>query len=102
MNIDSYFPAVAGSRVRDEKEMTKHSTRKEVMKLMGDFTTVGMTVGFSIFIGVWIGHFLDNKVFDGRTSPWLTLLFLGFGIVAAFKNLYRMVKRREIDDTDLK
>ena len=64
------------------------------MKLLADFSTIGMTVAFSIFIGVGIGYFLDHKVFKGRTSPWLTLIFLGFGVAAAFKNLFNMTKRK--------
>ena len=72
------------------------SFRKELMKLLSDFGTIGMTVAFSVFIGVAIGYWLDNKVFSGRTKPWLTLLFLGFGIAAAFKNLYRMTRRRDL------
>jgi len=73
-----------------------NNNRKEIMRLLGDFSTIGMTVAFSIFIGVGIGYWLDHKVFDGRTSPWLTLLFLGFGVAAAFKNLYQMSKRRDL------
>ena len=70
------------------------NNRKEIMKLLADFSTIGMTVAFSIFIGVGIGYFLDHKVFKGRTSPWLTLIFLGFGVAAAFKNLFNMTKRK--------
>ncbi len=70
--------------------------RKEIMKLLADFSTIGMTVAFSIFIGVGIGYYLDHKVFKGRTSPWLTLIFLGFGIAAAFLNLFRMAKRKDL------
>lgn len=73
--------------------MSDSGNRKEYVKLLADFSTIGMTVAFSVFIGVWIGHTLDHKVFDGRTAPWLTLLFLGFGIIAAFKNLYEFVIR---------
>ncbi len=72
------------------------SFRKEVLKLLSDFGTVGMTVSFSIFIGVGIGYWLDHKVFKGRTEPWLTLIFLGLGIAAAFKNLYRMTRRKDL------
>jgi ATP synthase protein I len=64
------------------------------MRLMADFSTIGMTMVFSIFIGVGIGYLLDHKVFGGRTAPWLTLLFLAFGVAAAFKNLYMMTKRK--------
>ena len=70
--------------------------RREIIKLLADFSTIGMTVAFSIFIGVGIGYYLDHKVFDGRTSPWLTLIFLGLGVAAAFKNLYRMATRKDL------
>ncbi len=70
--------------------------RKEVVKLLAEFSTIGMSVAFSIFIGVGIGYFLDHKVFAGRTSPWLTLIFLGFGVAAAFKNLYLMSRRKDL------
>jgi len=72
------------------------NNRKEIMRLLGDFSTIGMTVAFSIFIGVGIGYWLDHKVFGGRTSPWLTLLFLGFGVASAFKNLYTMSRRKDL------
>ena len=70
--------------------------RKEIMKMLADFGTVGMTVAFSIFIGVGIGYLLDHKVFGGRTAPWLTLIFLGLGVAAAFKNLYMITKRKDL------
>lgn len=69
--------------------------RKEMLKLLSDFSTVGMTVAFSIFIGVAIGYWLDHKVFNGSTKPWFTLIFLGLGVAAAFRNLYRLVKRKD-------
>ncbi|MEW6595408.1 MAG: AtpZ/AtpI family protein [Thermodesulfobacteriota bacterium] len=72
------------------------NNRKEMMRLLAEFSTIGMAVAFSIFIGVGIGYLLDHKVFGGRTSPWLTLIFLGFGIAAAFKNLYTMARRKDL------
>ena len=70
--------------------------RKDTLRLLAQFSTVGMSVAFSIFIGVGIGYYLDHKVFDGRTSPWLTLIFLGLGVAAAFKNLYDMASRKDL------
>ena len=70
--------------------------RRETIKLLADFSTIGMTVAFSIFIGVGLGYLIDHKVFGGRTSPWFTLVFLGFGVVAAFLNLYRMARRKDL------
>ena len=71
-------------------------SRKEFMKLLGDFSTIGISLAASIFIGVGIGYFLDHKVFNGKTAPWLTLLFLGFGIAAGFRNLYMLTKRKDL------
>ena len=68
-------------------------TRKELFRQIGLYSHVGTTFVLSIFIGLGIGWVLDNKVFDGRTAPWLTFVFLGFGIVAAFKNLWQLTKR---------
>jgi len=70
--------------------------RKETIKLLADFSTIGMTVAFSIFIGLGFGYFLDHKVFRDKTSPWFTLVFLGFGVFAAFLNLYRMARRKDL------
>ena len=72
------------------------SNRKDTMRLLAQFSTIGMTMAFSIFIGVGIGYYLDHKVFGDRTSPWLTLIFLGFGVAAAFKNLYDMANRKDL------
>jgi ATP synthase protein I len=77
--------------------MSKSSgNRKEIMRLLADFSTIGMTMAFSIFIGIGIGYFLDHKVFKDRTSPWFTLIFLGFGVLAAFKNLFKMARRKDL------
>ncbi|OQY06696.1 MAG: F0F1 ATP synthase subunit [Desulfobacteraceae bacterium 4572_123] len=55
------------------------------------FSSLGLQVALSIFIGLAIGLYLDRRVFD--TSPWLTLIFLGFGIAAAFKNIGLAIKK---------
>lgn len=71
-------------------------SRKEMMKMLADFSTIGMTVAFSIFIGGGFGYFLDHQVFGGTTTPWFSLVFLGFGVAAAFLNLYRMTRRKDL------
>ena len=69
---------------------------KDMMKLLTDFGTIGLTMAGCVFIGLGIGYYLDHKVFGGRTSPWLTFIFLGFGIVAGFKNIYQMAIRKDL------
>ncbi|MCI5129266.1 MAG: AtpZ/AtpI family protein [Candidatus Electrothrix sp. AUS3] len=53
----------------------------------------GMTFSASIFIGFGMGWWLDNKLFAGKTAPWFSFIFLGFGIVAGFKHLWDMNKK---------
>lgn len=72
------------------------NNRKDAMRMLAEFSTIGMAVAFSVFTGVGIGYLLDHKVFAGRTAPWLTLIFLGFGVAAAFKNLYVMARRKDL------
>jgi hypothetical protein len=40
-----------------------------------------------------MGWALDNKVFNGKTAPYLTFIFLGFGILAGFKNLWELTRK---------
>ncbi len=70
--------------------------KKEMLRLLTDFSTIGFTLSGCVFIGLGFGYYLDNKVFDGRTSPWLTFIFLGLGIIAGFKNLYHMAQRKDL------
>ena len=66
--------------------------RREMFRQLAKYSHVGMSFVFSIIIGFFIGWYLDNKVFDGRTAPYLTFIFLAFGIAAGFKNLWELTK----------
>jgi len=76
--------------------MTDTGKRKQYMKLLADFSTIGLTLASSIFVGFGIGYFLDQKVFKGKTAPWLMFIFLGLGIVAGFRNLYQLAIRKDL------
>jgi len=67
--------------------------RKEMFRQLATYSHVGMTFVFSILIGFGIGWMLDNKVFSGKTAPYLTFIFLAFGILAGFKNLWDLAKK---------
>jgi F0F1-type ATP synthase assembly protein I len=64
-------------------------TRK-MLRTLGYVSTVGLAMAISIGLGALIGHYLDVKF---KTEPWLFFIFLGFGIAAAFRNLYIMYKK---------
>ncbi|MFO8089075.1 MAG: AtpZ/AtpI family protein [Desulfatiglandaceae bacterium] len=63
---------------------------KQTIKTLGHFSTIGLAMAFSISLGALLGNYLDGKF---GTKPWLTMVFLGFGIAAAFRNLYLLYKR---------
>lgn len=48
------------------------------------------------FIGLAMGYYLDKWL---GTSPWMTLIFLGIGIISGFRNIFiltaRELKRQE-------
>ena len=46
----------------------------------------------SILVGFGIGHLLDKWL---KTDPWLTLVFILYGIVAGFVNLFSQVRPHE-------
>lgn len=76
--------------------MGNPGNRREMMKMLADFSTIGLNLASSIFVGFGLGYLLDHKLFQGRTSPWFMLLFLALGIVAGFRNLYALTKRKDL------
>ena len=46
----------------------------------------------SIVVGVGIGYGLDKWL---GTAPWLTLLFLGFGIAAGVREMLSVLKKMD-------
>jgi ATP synthase protein I len=48
-------------------------------------------VALSIVIGLAIGVYLDYKVFG--TTPWLTLIGLGLGIAAGYRNIGLAIRK---------
>ena len=55
----------------------------------------------SSFIGLFIGYYLDKWL---GTSPWMTLIWLGFGIASGFRNIFILTRRalREEEEEDQK
>ncbi len=66
--------------------------RREMFRQLAVYSEVGMSFVFSIVIGFGMGWALDNKVFGGKTAPYLTFIFLGLGIIAGFKRLWELTR----------
>jgi ATP synthase protein I len=64
--------------------------KRKLYRMLAVLSTVGMVIVFATVIGVYIGFKLDEWF---GTSPWLTLLFFLFGLIAGFKNLFTYAKK---------
>jgi len=90
----------SGYMASPEKTVAKSKTKgapmpednqgKGVFKGLAMLASMGIAMVVSTFIGLGIGIYLDG-VFG--TKPWLTIIFLIFGIAAGFKNMFEMTRR---------
>ncbi len=69
---------------KDKKE------ERQSIKELAYYSSLGFSVSLAIFIGLFLGVWLD-KEFD--TTPILTLIGLGMGIVAGMRNLIRAMNK---------
>ncbi len=58
-------------------------------------STIGLQVAFAPFVGIAIGYFLD---WEFGTYPYMTVIFLLFGVAAAGVNYYRFAMRQRDED----
>jgi len=72
---------------------------RKLLRMVGVLSTVGITMVAATVVGLFIGLKLD-AVFG--TAPWLTGLFLLFGLFAGFRNLFRYSKKSQqiLDEED--
>ena len=67
------------------------------LRQAGIYTVIPLILAVGPIIGYFIGNFLDKKL---HTSPYLMMLFILFGFIAAGKEVYNLTKRamQEIDN----
>lgn len=70
--------------------MEKRKSMAESMRSWGPLSTVGISFVMAVVIGAAAGYYLDAWL---GTSPWLFLLFFGFGLVAGIMNVFRAAGR---------
>lgn len=75
--------------------MTAQNSKKDNFTTLLQYSSVGLEMGLCVVIGITLGYFLD-KYF--QTSPYLTILFMFFGIAAAIKTIVRLIKQVAKDD----
>jgi ATP synthase protein I len=67
------------------KKETKRSLRE-----LAYYSSLGISVALSIFIGLAVGIYLDRRF---GTAPWCTLIFLVIGIIAGFRNIAIVIRK---------
>ena len=67
----------------------KRETRR-LLRELAYFSSLGFQIALSIVIGLAAGIYLDRRF---GTTHWLTLIFLGMGIVAGFRNIWITLKK---------
>ena len=73
--------------------------RRQWLRSLGFLSSLGISMVAASFIGLFIGYTLDGW---WGTSPWMTLLWLGFGIAAGFRNIFILTRRALRDQDDAK
>ena len=76
-------------------EMTVQNSKKYNLTELLQYSSHGLEMGICVVIGVLMGYFLD-KYF--HTSPYLTIIFMLFGVAAAVKAGIRLIRKVEKDD----
>ena len=69
----------------------QEETRK-YFRLMALVSSMGISMGLSLVIGLAIGYYLDKWL---QTQPIFFFIFMLFGIVAGFRNVYIIMKRSQ-------
>jgi len=72
----------------------KVNTFKFLFSVLVESFSIGIAVVASIIAGAIVGWLIDEKVFDGKYSPWITTVFIFFGAAGGIKNLIWYSKKR--------
>lgn len=70
-----------------------NSTLRFLGQILTESLTVGIAIVGSIMAGALVGWLIDEKVFKGKYSPWITTVFIIFGAIGGIKNLIWYSKR---------
>jgi len=64
--------------------------KRQLLKSLSFLSSVGISVVAASFIGLFIGVYLDKWL---GTKPWMTIIWLGFGIASGFRNIFILTRR---------
>ena len=69
--------------------------KRQLFKSLSFLSSIGIAMVASSFIGLFIGIYLDKWL---DTKPWMTIIWLGFGIASGFRNIFILTRRALRDE----
>ena len=79
-----------------EPEPPKLAKRKRgAYNALAEASALGFMFPLALAIGFFWGRWMDGMF---GTAPWLTWIFTGFGLIAAFMNLFRFAARADREE----
>lgn len=75
---------------RNKKRSMLTEDKREFMRSLGILSSIGISMVAASVIGLFIGYSLDKWL---GTTPWMTLIWLGIGIAAGFRNIFILTRR---------
>ena len=73
------------------RKNNKESATREVLRALGLFTHLGVSMAVCVILGVLLGRFLDGRL---GTAPALLIVGSLLGAGASFKVMYDLVIKR--------
>ena len=73
----------------NRKQEQKQKENRQILRALGLFSQLGLSMACCVLIGILAGKFLDNLC---GTSPLLMIIFTFIGAAAAFKVMFDIVK----------
>lgn len=82
-------------RARTVDGATEYHIDRKTVKIISDYSYIGIFFGVAVCIGLFAGRWADRR---WHTEPWLTLFGVLIGVVAGFRELYRLSKKAVKDE----
>lgn len=79
---------ISGQSQKDKTKKRKNESKN--LLVLAKFSNVGYYLLFPILSGIFLGLFVDNFF---KTKPVFTVIFLIFGSIATFYNLFQLTKK---------
>ncbi len=82
----TYIDAEGNKKIKD---FVVNKQKKKDINWVVKYMNVGYYLAVPLLFGVFLGSFLDSKF---KTKPVITLVLIVLGMIAAFYNLYKIIK----------